>query len=165
MERRDALIVIAVAISAFAIGFSVANMYWYEKAHFMQESAYHPSLQPTAQYKSNGEMIYVSGVNEKGERILFVGGPNWLYMHGGGCASCHGLDGKGGVYPMMCGVKTPDIRYSTLTKEHGMSDEDIKRAITKGIGDEGEELDYCMPRWQMSEKDINDLIEYLKQLG
>ncbi|WP_232215804.1 c-type cytochrome [Archaeoglobus veneficus] len=106
----------------------------------------------------------MTGVNEKGERIPFVGGPQWLYMHGGGCASCHGVDGKGGVYPMMCGVKTPDIRYSTLTEEHGMSEEDIKKAITQGIDDDGEELDYCMPRWQMSEKDLNDVIEYLKQL-
>lgn len=107
----------------------------------------------------------MTGMNEKGERIPFVGGPKWLYMHGGGCVNCHGADGRGGIYPMMCGVKTPDIRYSTLTEEHGMSEGDIKKAITQGVDEDGEELDYCVPRMQMSEEDLNDLIEYLKNLG
>jgi len=165
MESRDKIVLIAAVLAAFAIGLSIGNMFWTGgfggPGGFNQRFGYTP--QP-AQYKSNGEMIFMTGVNEKGERIPFVGGPQWLYMHGGGCASCHGTDGKGGIYPMMCGVKTPDIRYSTLNQKHGMSDEDIKRAITKGVGDEGEELDYCMPRWQMTEKDLNDLIEFLKEL-
>lgn len=174
METRDVLVILAVAVAAFAIGLSLANMYWYNKMPYMMP--YQPMgpgmerypetpYQQVAEYRSNGEMIFMTGVNQKGERIPFVGGPQWLYMHGGGCASCHGVDGKGGIYPMMCGVKTPDIRYSTLTKTHGMSEEDIKRAITQGIGDEGEELNPCMPRWQMTEEDLNDLIDYLKQLG
>ena len=157
MERKDTIVLIVAVLAAFAIGLSIGNMFFWGT----NRAGYTP--QP-GQYKSNGEMIFMTGVNEKGERIPFTGGPQWLYMHGGGCASCHGTDGKGGIYPMMCGVKTPDIRYSTLTKKHGMSDEEIKRAITKGVGDEGEELDYCMPRWQMTEKDLNDLIDYLKEL-
>ena len=163
MKTRETIIVVAVAIAAFAAGFITANMVWFSGTPYMQFGDRN-FYQPVGEYKSNGEKIFLTGVNEKGERIPFVGGPTWLQMHGGGCASCHGVDGKGGIYPMMCGVKTPDIRYSTLAGEHGMSEEDIKRAITSGVGDEGEELNWCMPRWQMTEKDLNDLIDYLKQL-
>ena len=155
METRDVLIILAVAV-AFIVGFSLGGMF----SGGMSEVRFE---QFRAEYRSNGEMIFMTGVNERGERIPFVGGPQWLQMHGGGCASCHGVDGRGGIYPMMCGVETPDIRYSTLAEEHGMSEEDIKRAITAGIGEDGE-LNYCMPRWQMSEKDLNDLIEFSKQL-
>ncbi len=163
MEGKDKVVLIVAILAAFAIGLSIVNMFWMSRYPMtpLQSPSYSP--QP-AQYKSNGELIFMTGVNEEGERVPFVGGPQWLYMHGGGCASCHGTDGKGGVYPMMCDVKTPDIRYSTLTEEHGMSEEDIKKAITRGIDGEGEELDYCMPRWQMSEKDLNDVVEYLKEL-
>lgn len=34
-------------------------------------------------YASNGERIYYTGINERGQRIPFEGGPMWLYMHGG----------------------------------------------------------------------------------
>ncbi len=63
---------------------------------------------------------------------------------------------------MMCGKAAPNIRYSVLIEDE-MSDEEIKMAITKGVH-EGETLDWCMPRWQMSEKDLNDVINYLKEL-
>lgn len=161
MERN--LNVVLIAVLAFVAGFLAANIFHYGFGSYMSYQQYR--LPNKAEYSSNGEMIFMTGVNDRGERIPFTAGPQWLYMHGGGCASCHGADGKGGIYPMMCGIKTPDIRYSTLNKTHGMSKEDIIRAITKGVGDEGEELDLCMPRWQMSEKDINDVLEYLKQLG
>jgi|Deesub1362B_J571_1020462.scaffolds.fasta_scaffold00025_1 cytochrome c oxidase subunit 2 len=179
MEKKDKVVLVVAILAAFAIGLSIGNMFWMSRYQtYPSQTPYQPMMGPMqgyqqpmmgyspqpAQYKSNGELIFMTGVNEKGERIPFVGGPQWLYMHGGGCASCHGTDGKGGIYPMMCGVKTPDIRYSTLTEEHGMTEEDIKKAITQGVDDEGEELDYCMPRWQMSEKDLNDVIEYLKEL-
>ncbi len=157
--------VVLVAILAFLAGLLSANIFHYGFEGYMMPYQQPYKYPVKAEYSSNGEMIFMTGVNENGERIPFTGGPQWLYMHGGGCASCHGIDGKGGIYPMMCGIKTPDIRYSTLINKHGMSEDDIKLAITKGIDDEGDELDLCMPRWQMTEKDLNDVIEYLKQLG
>jgi len=44
------------------------------------------------------------------------------------------------------------------------TDEDIKRAITEGIEPDGEPLDWPMPRWTMSDEDLDDLIEFLKTL-
>ena len=158
MDRNEKIILVIVVLAAVLIILNTGATFW--------DTYHHEPLRDNtlSEYRSNGEQIFVTGTNEKGERIPFTGGPHWLYTHGGGCANCHGEDGRGGIYPMMCDVKTPDIRYSTLVEMHGMSEEDIKRAITQGVDDEGDELDYCMPRWQMDEKDLNDLIEYLKQL-
>ncbi len=127
-------------------------------------------------YDSSGERIYYTGISERTGPIHFQGGPMWLSMHGGGCVSCHGINGRGGV-PVMMGTAIPtDIRYAALTeKEHEGHDEGeeahppytdalIKRAITKGLNPANKPLDRTMPRWQMTEGDLNDLIAYLKTL-
>ena len=123
-------------------------------------------------FESNGELIYYTGFNESGERIETEYGPHWLYVHGGSCVDCHRTDGRGG-YPVMMGYTIPpDIRYETLTsdeheEEEGhppYTDETIKRAIREGIDSAGEPLDLTMPRWNMTDKDVNDVVEYLKTL-
>lgn len=135
-----------------------------------------PSLEDIrAEFDSNGEMIFYTGTNENGDWIQFDGGPRWIYMHGGACVSCHGEGGKGGVVPHMCYEEAPSITYHDLTEEEHAeegeeeahppyTDETIKKAITEGIEPDGEELDPCMPRWQISEADMDDLLEYLKTL-
>jgi len=73
---------------------------------------------------------------------------------------------------MMRVFEVPDIRYKTLTAgEHGeemrhepYTDETIKRAITEGVEPDGERLEWPMPRWRMSEEDLDDLLEFLKTL-
>jgi cytochrome c oxidase subunit 2 len=124
-------------------------------------------------YVSNGETIYFTGRNDRGERIPFDGAPMWLSTHGGSCATCHGADGRGGA-PVMMGTEIPgDIRYSHLTEEEHeegeehppYTDELIKRAITLGLNPAGDPLDPTMPRWRMSDRDLNDLIEFLKMLN
>ncbi len=66
-------------------------------------------------YASNGQRIYYTGTNQRGERIPFREGPMWLSTHGGGCVSCHGENGQGNV-PVMMGTEVPpDIRYHVLT--------------------------------------------------
>ena len=129
-----------------------------------RDGRYYPPgcCQGPVEFRSNGERIYFTGINEKGERIPFTGGPQWLINHGGSCVNCHGRDEREGIIPMMCTKTAPDIRYSALV-EDGMSDDDIKMAVTKGIH-ENETLDWCMPRWQMSDDDFNNLLEYLKEL-
>lgn len=132
-----------------------------------------------AAYDSAGERIYHTATDAEGKRISFTGGPHWLSMHGGSCVSCHGPDGRGGIPVMPTGVVAPDIRYDALTgKEHpeveteegeheheAYTDAGIKRAITDGIEPSGEELDPTMPRWRMSEKQLDSLLDYLKEIG
>ncbi len=163
---RIAVILIVVGV----LGFLVVNILsypviTYEYAGFMYTKP--------AGFKSNGERIYFTATSDSGKPILATMGVMTMQSGMMSCASCHGADGKGGyVRMMMWSFKAPDIRYTTLTTEghgeHGnetpYTDELIKRAITQGIDSEGKRLDPPMPVWQMSEEDLNDLIEYLKTL-
>jgi len=132
-----------------------------------------PTPESRGRYDSNGETIYFTGFNDQGERIPFTGGPPWLYRHGGGCAACHGSDGRGGQPVMMLTEVPPDIRYEHLIEEeeHGEGEEHpphteelIKRAIVEGVDPAGDPLDPSMPRWIMGEADLGDLVEFLKSL-
>ncbi|HEY3374733.1 MAG TPA: cytochrome c [Candidatus Aquicultor sp.] len=113
-------------------------------------------------FSSNGQQIFLSGTSSR-DNITATGGPVWFRMHDGGCVTCHGTDGRGGTTIMMGTLTAPDIRYTTLTKA-GFTDALLKRAITKGLDEKGGALDSNMPRWRMSDADLNDLIAYLKTL-
>lgn len=128
------------------------------------------------QFSSEGQRIYLTGFSSKG-RIPFARGPMWLARRGGGCVACHGLDGQGGIVPMMGTEPTPAITYKALTqaeKNEDPGDEEehppftektIKQAITLGLEPNGEELDNMMPRWSMTNEELDEIIEYLKVLG
>jgi hypothetical protein len=145
-----------------------------------------------ADYDSNGERIYLTGTSADGS-IDFTGG-DFGGMMGGqsmmgndqlACVDCHGAQGQGdGTFMPMAEIDAPDIRWSSLTEaeadehgdeaghedEHGMEhppydQESFKRAVTQGLDPGGDPLDPLMPRWQMSDQALNDLITYLKRLG
>lgn len=134
-------------------------------------------------FSSNGERIYFTATSDSGQPIVAEMGRMVMASPMMTCADCHGTDGRGGSVQMMthaparsAGVgsfQAPDIRYRTLTaaeheaghEEHPLyNDELIKRAITQGLDPAGEPLNFPMPRWQMSESDIEDLLDYLKSL-
>ncbi|MBI4734390.1 MAG: cytochrome c [Rubrobacteridae bacterium] len=121
-------------------------------------------------FSSNGEQIFFTGASSK-NTITTTGGPHWFQMHGGGCASCHGPDGRGGHIAMMGSFEAPNITYDVLagkaSDEHEhkpYTDSLIKRAIATGIDSSGDQLDQNMPRWKMTDRDVNDVIGYLKTL-
>ncbi len=178
---RVVLALAIIFIAAGVIGLIVINYYSYTptqpgifRTPFRGLDGRTPfsSLPPFDTFVSNGEQIFFTGTSSRGT-ITTTRGPFWFQMHGGGCATCHGPDGRGGRVTMMGSFTSPNITYKVLTgEEEGNHEEEhepytdtlIKRAITRGIEPDGEELDRNMPRWQMSDKDINDLIEYLKTL-
>ncbi len=130
------------------------------------------SWQGKQTFASNGERIYYAGISDRTGPIPRVGGPMWVQMGGAGCVACHGVSGRGGV-PVMMGTAVPaDIRYDALVKgdyEQGKkgtpyTDTLIKRAITEGLDPDGKSLHWTMPRWRMSDEDLNDLVAYLKTL-
>jgi|GEM_PF-3357350 len=115
-------------------------------------------------FSSNGERIFHTGVNSKGEVIKNSHG-----MQGAGCAMCHGSDAKGSK--MMMDV--PDIRWITLINPEGhvhssgrrhpaYAEESFKTCVLAGIDPGGNQLSTMMPKWEMSKEDIDDLINYLK---
>jgi len=120
-------------------------------------------------YSSIGQRIYLTGVGSDGRDISRTAprvSQGALMMGGGGCGSCHAANGRGGTIRMMTGtaIKAPNITYGTLIK-NGFTDELIRRAIRDGLDEQGKPLDVAMPRWQMSDADLNATIAYLKQLN
>jgi hypothetical protein len=120
-------------------------------------------------FGSNGERIYFTAASERGTAITYTGGPtsNGWMMGGGGrlaCASCHGPDGRGGRHSMgmMQVMDAKDIRWSALETE--FDPEKFRLAVTKGQDPDGTQLKTDMPRWNISNDDLADLIDYLKTL-
>jgi cytochrome c oxidase subunit 2 len=148
---RIAIVLIAVGV----IGLFAVNLYW--QSRFTISSS---------DFQSNGERIYFTATSNSGKPIISSIGA--MTMRGGmmSCAACHGVDGKGGRGRMMMWTfNASDIRYSSLTSgEKPYTDELIKRAIAEGLDSEGKRLEPPMPVWQMSDSDLNDLLEYLKSL-
>ncbi len=127
-----------------------------------------------SEYSSNGERIYYAGTSNSGKSITADSGMGAMMSSMMTCVNCHGEDGKGGTIQMMMGTyEVPDIRYSALTaEEHGHEGEEhppytedlIKKAITEGIEPDGEAMEFPMPRWSMSDEDLDDLVDYLRTL-
>jgi hypothetical protein len=131
----------------------------------------------------NGERIYYRASSARGTAITYRGGP---YFGGGmmmgsnlTCASCHGPSARGGVHTMHMDVMdAPNITYATLSGETGGHDEpdehndehseysleDFRQAVIEGKHPNGESLNRDMPRWQMGDEDLADLLEFLKTL-
>lgn len=118
---------------------------------------------------ARGEWIFRAARHpDDGRPIRYTGG----MMMRMSCASCHGADGRGRSTPMSL---TPDITYANLTAPAGMlepsgarghsyTDASIKRAITQGLDAEGATLAWPMPRWDLTDQELDDLIAYLKTL-
>lgn len=120
-------------------------------------------------FASDGERIFLSGVGVDGRNISRTApriSQGSLMMGGGGCASCHAASGRGGTIRMMSGIaiKAPDVTYDALIKE-GFTDASIRKAIREGLDETGKPLDAAMPRWQMSDSDLDATLNYLKQLS
>lgn len=124
----------------------------------------------------NGQDIYLTSKSPSGETIYIKqedGTRIDAATSGITCVGCHGEDGRGG---QEAGIISSDIRYLYLTKPYGVihpsgrkhppyTDEMLKQAITEGIDPAGNRLDPSMVRWEMSKKDLDDLVAYLHRLS
>ena len=131
-------------------------------------------------FSSLGERIFLTGRDERGRRIPRSGGFGGM-MGDLACADCHGEDARGGsIQMMMYDIEAPDIRWSTLAEpepepepdsgatggEHAhepYDEEGFARAIREGVAPGAESLDRLMPRWQVSDRQVQALIEFLRE--
>ncbi|MDV2989668.1 MAG: cytochrome c [Dehalogenimonas sp.] len=122
---------------------------------------------PTVAALENGQSIYFYAVSSSGQFITYSGGPGTMMRLA--CVNCHGEQGHGGeIFFMMQSFDVPDITWAELTGQHEEHEPytvaTIKQAITDGLDPAGNELEYQMPQWQMSDKNLDDLILYLQSL-
>jgi len=130
---------------------------------------------PLTLSESRGKQIYLQATSRSGKDILAYVGDESLEVPGSAlaCANCHGFDGQGKPEG---GVSPSNITWEALTKPYGATRADGRRhptyterglelAITRGLDPAGNRLLNVMPRYQMSQEDLADLIFYLKRLG
>lgn len=127
------------------------------------------SLKGTERSNSVGEgrRIYNYGINGRGERIPYDvsnrRGRRGRYhmMRGGlGCIECHGENGRGGR--RINEDTSADIRWEELQKEN-FDFNKFKSAVTRGK-ENGDSLSEFMPRYDMTDSELNSIIKYLKTL-
>jgi ABC-type branched-subunit amino acid transport system substrate-binding protein len=125
--------------------------------------------------EKRGQQIYVKGISPSGQEIVAALNQNGAAVPASSlpCASCHGVDGRGKPEG---GIAPSNITWESLAKPYGAADANgrqhppyterwLKRAITLGVDPAGNPLHTAMPRYQMSLRDAEDLIVYLKRLG
>ena len=125
--------------------------------------------------ENRGKQIYVQGTSASGKEILAYLGEASLEVPGStmACANCHGMDGQG---KSEGGIDPSNLTWEYLTKPYGVThlngrkhppyrDRGLELAITRGVDPGGNKLLNAMPRYQMSDADMADLLAYLKRLG
>ncbi len=78
------------------------------------------------------------------------------------CAVCHKTDASGGIN--LGDTTSADLQSPALEEQYHQNDALIKRAMLKGIDEEGEQLDSVMPRWGdagLTDAQANDIIAFL----
>jgi cytochrome c len=132
-------------------------------------------IEDLAPDEARGKLIYTTGRGAAGRLLYFrllTAGERALPANGIVCANCHGDDGKGGREG---NIVMADITYGTLTRSLAAAppwnrarapytDALLARAITRGVDSSGQQLDASMPRWELSELELQDLLKYLKRL-
>ena len=114
-----------------------------------------------------GKAIFTTGVGASGSHVPFEKGSDKFRANPGGCARCHGDDGRGVQPPR---GRTPAVTYASLRSPQGEqpaqfpSDDAVKQAVMKGLDEKGEPLSPGMPRWQFTDPEFAALVDYLKSL-
>lgn len=130
------------------------------------------------QFASNGEQIYFTATDQSGGSITYTDGPGFGGMMGASlaCVSCHGPQGRGGTnYMHMQTIDAPPIYDDALIQMKredsggtpqpaGYTLDDFRQAVVRGQDINGEQLDQNMPRWQMSDRDLQDLYNFVRSL-
>jgi ABC-type branched-subunit amino acid transport system substrate-binding protein len=121
-----------------------------------------------------GKQIYTNGASSSGAPIdaIVSRGAAPIPASILPCTGCHGEDGKGRPEG---GVEPPDITWSSLSAARGhdhsygrthpaFDGATLGRAITNGVDSGDNELGVAMPRYQMGDDDLQDLIAYLRKI-
>jgi len=124
---------------------------------------------PLTPEELRGRQIYERGLSLSGRPIMGSLGAGEVSVPATilPCANCHGHDGRGKPEG---GIVPSDITWDALTKPYVVkhppyTERLLKRAVTMGIDPAGNSLEAAMPRFQLSNDDMADLMAYVKRLG
>jgi len=123
--------------------------------------------------QERGKYIYEEG-RSRGRRVIMakIQGGEPTPGHILPCINCHGADGRGaedyvGVAPLNVNwyALASGGSHQHALRAHSPFDElSLARAIILGKDPDGNDMDKAMPRYDMAQEDVEDLIAYLKVL-
>ncbi|WP_375765775.1 ABC transporter substrate-binding protein [Archangium gephyra] len=124
-----------------------------------------------------GKALFLRGVTSSGAPVVGRLGPEGVELTGSvaACARCHGPRGKGTGEG---GVVAPNIQASRLFapvstaapgsgqwERPAYDDASLAEALRRGVSSGGRALDPVMPRFELPERELADLLAYLHRLG
>jgi ABC-type branched-subunit amino acid transport system substrate-binding protein len=122
--------------------------------------------------EKRGKAFYLRGESASGQEITALMGEIDVPATTLTCAGCHGARGEGKTEG---GVTAGPLTWSYLTKPYGHNDDggrkhpafseaSFTRMLTSGLDPAGNKLAVAMPTYRMPQKDMADLISYLKRI-
>ena len=121
--------------------------------------------------EKRGKAFYLRGESSSGQEITAMVGEIDVPASTVTCAGCHGARGEGKTEG---GVTAGNLTWSYLTKPYGHADEGRKhpafsetsfiRTMTAGQDPGGNKLSVAMPTYRLPQKDMANLIAYLKRI-
>jgi ABC-type branched-subunit amino acid transport system substrate-binding protein len=99
-----------------------------------------------------GRDIYRNGMSHGQDIAARIQGEIEVLARNFPCANCHGQEGEGRKEG---GLNVPPLHWETT----------VQRAIVGGVNSEGLHLNPAMPRFQLNDAQLTELIAYLKVVG
>jgi len=125
--------------------------------------------------EERGKKIYFTGRGGEAITAYLGEGEHQLELPGEAavCGSCHGHDGTGRPES---GVRPTNITWKYLARSYGhvhargvehpsFDEESLVSYLRTGLYPGGRRGDSSMPVYEMSERDLDDLVSYLKRVG
>jgi mono/diheme cytochrome c family protein len=161
MESRKLMIYLTV-ILAVLIGMLI--FLYFQVRQFSPGNEEGEGGKKVAADLANGGSIYLEGKDLQGRMIPISGGPAWLLKDGGGCVACHGEKGEGGKPIRGLKIVPPNIRKAVARRIGGMSEENFGKLIKWGELRHGKSLSHEMPRFDLTDNEVRDLLAFIRKL-
>jgi ABC-type branched-subunit amino acid transport system substrate-binding protein len=170
-QHSKLILALLCAIAGCLILGDRSAMYSLAKASSFQGQA-KPEHSGLSAEEKRGKAFYLRGASSSGQEITAMLGEIDVPASTIPCAGCHGPRGEGKTEG---GVTAGNLTWSYLTKPYGHADEGARkhpafsetsfiRSLTSGLDPGGNKLSVAMPTYQMPQKEMTDLIAYLKRI-
>jgi ABC-type branched-subunit amino acid transport system substrate-binding protein len=132
---------------------------------------------PLSEPELRGKALFLRGVTSSGAPLVGRLGPEGVELRGSdaACGHCHGPRGRGTGEG---GVAAPSIQASRLFapvsradpgtgqwERPAYDDRALTEALRRGVASGGRALGPVMPRFELPERELEDLLAYLHRLG
>ena len=128
---------------------------------------------PFTEAELRGRQIYQKGESPSGREIVAEIGGSSVAASVMPCTNCHGPDGRGSTEG---GVTPTSLRWADLSRPYevaspsgrrhtGYDRQSFRIALAAGRDPGGNRIGEAMPRFRISEPDLDDLLAWLRRIG